>query len=78
MARETMRKISFKPTNRGSSHAGLARLARQAPDAGMRRWRSADLCPGGAGFRHPQQRNSALQLARPQGGRCLAYYHALQ
>ena len=57
-ARVTTRKISFKPTSRRSSHA--------SPNQDLpTRHRSLDradgvpqsICPGGAGFRHPQVRN---------------------
>src|SRR6266567_2390424 len=51
-ARETIRKISFKPTSRRSSHL---RSGQDRPGA----YRTLDralqgLCPGGTGFRHPQ------------------------
>jgi hypothetical protein len=56
-----MRKISFRPTSRRSSHAqpGADRptghLA-QAPSGGV----SPRICPGGKGFRHPQDEDSYI------------------
>ena len=53
-ARETIRKISFKPTSRRSSHL---RSGQDRPGACRTLQRGLQgLCPGGAGFRHPQDR----------------------
>ena len=55
-ARETIRKISFKPTSRQSSHPppGRHRLPAQVPDAAPSRRREKYICPGGISFRHVQ------------------------
>jgi hypothetical protein len=51
-ARETIRKISFKPTSRRSSHL---RSGQDRPGARRTLDRALQgLCPGGTGFRHPQ------------------------
>jgi hypothetical protein len=50
MARDTTTKISFKPTNRRSSHLWPGR--RRALDRTDRVQQG--ICPGGTGFRHPR------------------------
>jgi hypothetical protein len=53
-ARETIRKISFKPTSRRSSHP-VSSLP--AAGHGMKPARAPQgICPGGIGFRHPHHR----------------------
>jgi hypothetical protein len=50
-ARDTIRKISFKPTGRRSSHLLTDQdLPARHPDAGPSQPQSADICPGGASF----------------------------
>ena len=70
-ARETIRKISFKPTSRRSSHL---RSGQDRPGAYRTLQRALQgLCPGGAGFRHPQERNAAHCPGRSlQPQRCFA------
>jgi hypothetical protein len=54
-ARVTTRKISFKPTSRRSSHASPSQdLPARHRSPGRADAVSQSICPGGAGFRHPQ------------------------
>ena len=62
-ARETIRKISFKPTSRRSSHP-LPSLP--AAGHGMKPTRAPQgICPGGIGFRHPQENPDQLGTDDP-------------
>ncbi|MGH3193916.1 MAG: hypothetical protein ACRDOL_42995 [Streptosporangiaceae bacterium] len=74
MTRETIRKISFKPTNRRSSHPPPARhmpARRQTRDRADGELRC--ICPGGRSFRHAQDRHAAAQ--RNLFGRLLGCLH---
>src|SRR5690242_3737526 len=68
-ARETIRKISFKPTNRRSSHL---RPDHDRPGSCRTLHRALQgLCPGGAGFRHLH--DAATRPSPPisaAGGKC--------
>src|SRR5690242_5241975 len=71
-ARETIRKISFKPTNRRSSHL---RPGHDRPGACRTLHRTLQgLCPGGAGFRHPQHTGTRYLAAAGAGMRARSYH----
>jgi hypothetical protein len=81
-ARETIKKISIKPTSRQSSHLppGRHRLPSRVPDAAPSHSEMKYICPGGIGFRHPQARRwidarSTQDLPHSRRRNCHAELH---